>query len=136
MTNYSKVGNFLVREGLIDTAGLDRALELCATSGASLGKALADLSLADEHAVASAIAKLLHLELLEEAPAAILPEIRALLPVAFCHKHRLMPLSLTGKSLRLAMVDPTDSATIQDVIFKTSKQVVAGRGNRDAWCSS
>lgn len=125
MTKYSKVGDFLVSEGLIDAAALDLAVEARARTGVSLGKALADLSPADENAVTSAIARLLQLELLDQTPVAIAPDVRALLPIVFCRKHLVMPLSVSGKSLRLAMADPTDSSTIQDGIFKSSKQVVA-----------
>jgi type IV pilus assembly protein PilB len=122
MTKYSKVGNFLISERLIDAAALDRGLEAHLRTGVSLGKALADLGLADEGVVAAAIAKLLHIELLTELPDAP-PEVRALLPVAFCRKHLVTPLSLNGKTLRLAMADPADQATIQDVMSRCSKQV-------------
>ena len=123
MTKYSEIGDFLVSEKLIDTAGLDRGLEAQVRTGVSLGKALADLGLADEDAVASAISRLLQIELLTglpEPPA----KVKALLPAAFCRKHLVAPLSLVCKTLRLAMANPADRATIQDVTFKCSKQVV------------
>src|ERR1700730_17027312 len=119
------VGELLIRSGVIDSSGLDRALEAQSKGGLSLGKALADLGLADEGAVSAAIAQGLQLECLS----AELPEIEtamgALLPAKFCHKHLVVPLSLKGNSLRLGMADPLDYSTIQDVMFRTSKQVVA-----------
>jgi type IV pilus assembly protein PilB len=124
MTKHDKIGVFLVSEGLITADQLDRGRETHHRTGVSLGKALADLGFANETAVASGIARLLQIELLTELPEA-LAEVRALLPVAFCRKHLVVPLSLNGKALRLAMADPADHATIQNVTFNCSKQVVA-----------
>src|ERR1700676_2310564 len=125
MSKYSMIGDLLIREALIDSSGLDRALEAQSKGGLSLGKALADLGLADEGAVASAIAKGLQLESLGSTLPEIPPDLHALLPIDFCHKQLVVPLSLKGNSLRLGMADPLDYSTIQDVMFRTSKQVVA-----------
>jgi type IV pilus assembly protein PilB len=124
MTKYSKIGEFLVREKVIDTAALDRGLEAQKRTGQSLGKALADLGLADEAAVASANAKMLRIDFLTDLPEAP-PDVKALLPLTFCRKHHVAPLSLNGKTLRLAMADPDNQATLQDVTFTCSKQVLA-----------
>ena len=123
MAKFNKIGDFLVSEKVVDAAALDRGLELQTRTGVSLGKALADLGLADEGAVAAAVARMLNIELLTELPVAP-AAVKALLPVAFCRKHLVVPVSLNGKSLRLAMADPLDHATIQNVTFKCSKQVV------------
>jgi type IV pilus assembly protein PilB len=118
------VGELLIRSGVVDPSGLNRALELHSRTGVSLGKALAELGLASEDAVATAIAEGLQLECLGAELPEIATEIGALLSAKFCHKHLVVPLSLKGNSLRLAMADPLDYSAIQDVMFRTSKQVV------------
>lgn len=118
------VGEFLIRSGVIDSSGLSRAQEIHSRTGVSLGKALADLGLASEAAVATAIAEGLQLEYLGAEQPEIEIAIGALLPAQYCHKHLIAPLSLKGASLRLAMADPLDYSAIQDVMFRTSKQVV------------
>src|SRR3984893_2234240 len=124
------VGELLIRSGVIDSSGLNRAQEIQSKAGVSLGKALADLGLASEDAVSAAIAQGLQLECLS----AELPEIEtamgALLPAKFCHKHLVVPLSLKGNALRLGMADPLDYSAIQDVMFRTSKQVVPVVGSQ------
>ena len=124
------VGELLIRSGVIDSSGLNRAQEIQSKTGVSLGKALADLGLASEDAVSAAIAQGLQLECLS----AELPEIEtamgALLPAKFCHKHLVVPLSLKGNALRLGMADPLDYSAIQDVMFRTSKQVVPVVGSQ------
>ena len=117
-------GELLIRSGVVDSAGLNRAQETQSKTGFSLGKALSDLGLASEDVVSAAIAKGLQLECLGSEMPEIQTEIRALLPAKFCQKHLIVPLSLKGNSLRLAMADPLDYSSIQDVMFRTSKHVV------------
>src|SRR5258708_3834843 len=119
------IGDLLVRTGLIDSAGLARAREAQEKSNASLGTVLAALGLADEDVVAGAIAKSLRLELLGPELPEVSVELAALLPADFCRKRLVAPLSLEGKVLRLALVDPMDYSTTQDVEFRTGKRVLA-----------
>src|SRR6267154_2546364 len=120
----SGVGELLVRAGLIDSSGLSRAVEIQSKGDVSLGRALADLGLADENAVSAAIAQALRLEQLGAELPEIAPELEVLLPMKFCQKHFVVPLNLKGNSLRLGMADPLDYPTIQDVMFRSSKEVV------------
>jgi type IV pilus assembly protein PilB len=128
MIKVNMVGELLIRNGLIDSSTLQRALEIQLKSNISLGKVLSDLGLADENAVAASIAAGLQLECLSPSENAELPEIapelRDLLPVAFCQKRLVVPLSVKGNVLRLGMADPLDYSTIQDVRVRSSKEVV------------
>jgi|SRR5579859_1174034 len=125
MSNDVIIGELLVRVGLIDASALAQAREVQKRDGASLAKALEKLRLADGGAVSAAIAESLHLELLCGDVPEILPEVVALLPGDFCHKRVVVPLSVQGNSLRLALADPMDYSTIQDVEFRAGKPVVA-----------
>jgi type IV pilus assembly protein PilB len=124
MIRPSALGELLIRAGLIDASGLERAMGIQSKGNISLGKALAELGLADENAVSAAIAEGLRLEGLGAELPEIAPELEALLPMKFCKEHFVVPLSLKGNSLRLGMVDPLDYSAIQDVMFRTSRQVV------------
>lgn len=125
MSNESIIGEILVRSGLIDSAALEQARELQQKNGTSLAKALETLRLADGEDVSAAIAKSLRLESLRGDIPEILPEVVALLPGAFCRKRLTVPLSVQGNALRLALADPMDYSTTQDVEFRTGKRVVA-----------
>src|ERR1700716_3562269 len=65
MTSYGFVGDLLLRNGVVDAAGLTRAMATQAEDKATLGRALNNLSLADESVVAFTIAAALHLEYLD-----------------------------------------------------------------------
>jgi type IV pilus assembly protein PilB len=122
--NSGMVGELLTRSGIIDSSGLSRAQEIRVKTGSSLGKILSDLGLADEDVVASIIAKGLHLECLGAELPEIVTEVGTLLSAKFCRAHLIVPLSLEGNALRVAMADPLDYSVIQDVMFRTSKRAV------------
>ncbi len=103
------VEDLLARAALIDSSGIERALEIQSKSGGSLSKILADLGLPE-----------------------VLPQPTGLLPMDFCRERSVVPLSLKGNSLRLAMVNPLDYPTIQDVIFRTGKEVIAVAASESA----
>ena len=125
MSNDVMIGELLVRAGLIDSAALAEAREVQKKDGTSLAKVLQTLQLVDGRAVSRAIAESLHLELLSDEIPEILPEVLALLPRDFCHKRLVVPLSVQGNGLRLALADPMDYSTMQDVEFRVGKRVVA-----------
>ena len=125
MLKEEAIGDLLVRAGFIDASGLSRARAAQEKEGISLGKALSTLGLADEQGMAAAIAKSLKLESLGAELPDVSPEVAALLPSDFCRKRLVVPLSLQGKTLRLALADPMDYSTTQDAEFRTGKRIVA-----------
>ena len=125
MVKETAVGELLVSSGIIDAAGLARAREAQAKNGISLSKALVTLGLTDERGMVVAIAKSMRLEALEPESTAVPADVAALLPSDFCRKRAVVPLSLQGKILRLAIADPMDYSTIQDAEFRSGKRVLA-----------
>jgi type IV pilus assembly protein PilB len=103
------IEDFLARAALIDSSGIERALEIQAKNGGSIDKILADLGLPE-----------------------FLPETTGLLPIDFCRERLIVPLGLKGNSLRLAMVNPMDYPTIQDVTFRTGKEITAVAASESA----
>jgi type IV pilus assembly protein PilB len=125
MSSKGFVGDLLIRAGLVDMRGLTAALATQARDGTTIGRAIASLGLAEESAVAAAIASALQLEHVNgETPEAD-DALAALLPVAFCNKRGAAALSLAGNKLRVAVTDPLDYSILQDVEFRTGKKAVA-----------
>jgi type IV pilus assembly protein PilB len=123
-TQHAPLGDVLVKAGVVDAAGLARAVEARADRSATLGRVLAELGLADEAVVARAIATALHLDFHDATPSPT-PELTALLPLEFCRKRRTFPIALEGKQLRVAVSDPLDFGLLQDLTFRTGKKVIA-----------
>jgi type IV pilus assembly protein PilB len=124
MARTSGIGEILVREGLLDSSGLARAREAEQKEG-SVIRAVVSLGLADEEQIVAAIAGGLHLDSLGPDLPEISRDVGALVPAEFCRKRGVVPLTLQGKTLRVALSDPTDYPTLQDIEFRTGKRVIA-----------
>ena len=125
MSSYGFQGDLLLRSGVVEAAGLSRAIEAQAANGSTLGRALAGLGLADEAVVAATIAAALHLDYLDGELPVIKEDVVALLSAEFCRKNRIVPLEVDRGSIRVAVADPLDHSVLQDVGFRTDKKVVA-----------
>jgi type IV pilus assembly protein PilB len=115
VATHGFIGDLLVRKGIVDAAQLARAAAAQSAKRITLGRAIADLGLAEESEVASIIASALHLEYLDGDPPPIGPAVLALLPETLCRTHRAVPLSVSGNQLRLAVADPLNYPVFQDV---------------------
>src|SRR6185295_354947 len=114
MSSHGFVGDLLIRAGLVDAAGLALGVEAQSRQATTLGRALAGLGLADESAVAAAIAAALRLDHLAGDPPEVGAAVLALLPLAFCQKRGIAPLGLDGNVLRVAVTNPMDYSILQD----------------------
>src|SRR5713101_2047167 len=125
MSTYGFVGDLLMQSGVVDATALTRAIEVQSKHHMTLGRALADLGLADESVVTQAIASALHIEYLNGEAPQINPDVAALLSADFCRKKGVVPVGLDGARLRLAVTDPMDYSVLQDVEFRTGRKTVA-----------
>jgi type IV pilus assembly protein PilB len=117
------IQDILARSGLVAAELLSRAIETQARDGGSLGRILAGLGSIDEEAVARAVAAGLGLDHADLGEATPPDEATRLLPPLFCRQRSVVPLGLAPRSLRLAMSDPLDLGTIEDVQFRANRNV-------------
>ncbi len=125
MNKESVIGELLVRSKVVDASGIGRATLAQAGTSMSLAQALVSLGLATEEDISAAIAKGLNLEYMGSSLPEVAPETARILPADFCRQRMVAPLSVAGRVLRLAIADPLDYYTIQDVEFRSRKQVAA-----------
>ena len=117
------LGRLLLDRGAVTAKALASALDEQRESGRRLGEILVDKGLADGELVARALAEQLGLAY-ATPPIDSEPSARALVRPALARDRRVPPLSAAAKSLRLAMVDPLDLRTVDDVRFQTGRRVV------------
>ena len=98
MSPYGFIGDLLIRQGVVDAEGMTRALAVPAAQATTIGRALADLGLAEESVVAAVIASALHLEFVDGEPPVVAEDVAALLPAEFCRKARVVPLDVPAMS--------------------------------------
>ena len=104
---------------LIDKAGVTKAAKLADERKQPLVVMFVRELGIDELALIAAIKKQTRVPILDPAVVRVDPDALRLLPKEACARLRVMPLGITtdlnGKLLRLAMADPTDSATVAEV---------------------
>jgi type IV pilus assembly protein PilB len=113
-----------VETGRVSPRQIDEALQFQAGSGLRLGELLVRKGWIDAETVARLLARQLGLP---HAPAPLQPdpETAALIPADQARRLRVLPLSRSGRRLRLAMSDPLDLDAVRDVAFRTGRRVAA-----------
>jgi len=118
------LGRLLVEEGRIAEADLERALEAQRGTGERLGQVLVTMGLLPEEELARSLARQLNLPYLEP-PLPHDAEAVQLVRVDLARARMVIPVALSPRRLRLAMADPLDLATVDDVRFQTGRSVEA-----------
>ena len=125
----TRLGDLLLKQGLVNTAQLDEALKYQVIFGGKLGTNLIEMGIVEE----DEIARILSQQFQVPTPTAeevmnVEPQVLALLPRALVEQHSVIPLKLEGRRLTLLMPDPSNYKLIDDLAFRTGliiKPVVA-----------
>ncbi|HEY8470632.1 MAG TPA: ATPase, T2SS/T4P/T4SS family, partial [Longimicrobiales bacterium] len=115
------LGQLLLADGVVDAAELAGALEEQRRTRERLGAVLVRRGLDARH-VARALARQLRLAYAEPPLA---PDRAALAAVdrGLAVRLRVLPLAVDGRTLRVAMADPLDTAAVDDLQFQTGRRV-------------
>lgn len=114
-----RLGDILVREGLITKQQLDEALAEQRNSGARLGYCLVKMGIIKEIEITKMLAKQYRMPAVDLSRFEVDPAILKLVPPDVAVKHCVLPLKREGRMLTLAMADPSDGATLDDLKFIT-----------------
>jgi len=120
-----KLGALLVASGLVTQGQLDSALSHQNDGGGRLGELLVSERLVSEHDIVTAVAGQMHIGVVDLTQTTPQPAALGLLPRDFIVRRRLMPLSLDDNgSLVVAMTNPLDVISIDEIGMRTKKRVV------------
>jgi type IV pilus assembly protein PilB len=121
-----KLGALLVASGLLDQLQLDSALARQKANGRRLGEVLVRDSFVSETDLVRALAGQLHLEIADLSQVSPSPAAIGLLPRDFIIRHRLLPFRLDDEgTLVVAMTDPLDVVTLDEIRLRTKRSVKA-----------
>lgn len=116
-----KLGELLVREGLITPSELEEALKCQVIFGGRLGTNLIELGLIEEEEIAKTLSRKLGLpwvnppEMLMDIPAGVLAAVSA----ALADRYKVIPMRLENRRLTLAMLNPSDLRAVEEIAFCT-----------------
>ncbi len=115
-TQRKKLGEILVQSGILTDEQLQKALEKQKKTGKRLGEVLVDLHFTSEVEMAKTLGSQMGYQFVD-AISSIDNDILLLVPESLVKKHGVIPLRLEGGTLIVAMADPLDFNTIQDLSF-------------------
>lgn len=110
-----QLGEILVGEGLLSRDDLEIALIEHHKTGQRLGELLRKMGFVAEDDLQRALAKQLALPFVKLSEQQIPPAIISLVPARVVNHYHLIPVEKVNGSLRVAMVDPLDVHTLDDL---------------------
>jgi hypothetical protein len=121
-----RLGEILLDAGIIDGTQLQAALGHQRRWGGRLGQALIDLKMASEEQIVSTLATKMRferapVESIEYGPG--LELALRLVPHEFAERNQLLPYAADAASLWVAMADPTNMGVIDELAFRTGRNV-------------
>ena len=114
-----KLGQILLKEGLITEEQLEKAIEIQKKDGTRLGETLINLGILTEKDIVVAMAKQLSIPYASYAKGLLKPsenqDLAKLVPEDYARKNMLIPVSRHMDSLTVAFMDPLDLIAIDNL---------------------
>jgi type IV pilus assembly protein PilB len=114
-----RIGDLLVREGLITREQLARALEEQRQNGTRVGYNLIKLGFIEENELTKMLARQYKMPAIDLARFEVDPKIAKMIPTELAVKNLVIPLKRDGRTLTIAMADPTNLGVLEDLKFIT-----------------
>ncbi len=123
---YWRLGDLLVSSKVITEEQLEQALSAQRAEGKNkrLGTVLIEKGIITENQLIDTLQMQLGVEFIDLNTTAISPEMAAILPKNIAKKHMVIPVRVVRDELYLAMVDPLNFITIEEVQAATRKKVI------------
>ena len=119
-----RLGELLLREGVITDDQLAAALAEQEATGGKLGQILVRIGASDEETIARTLAEQKGIEFVSLPMFPIDREAASLIPARMAKRSLIIPVGFRDGSLVLAMADPLDVEAIDDVHLRTGRSVI------------
>ena len=118
-----RLGDLCVREGLISQEQLQKALADARTNNSRLGVVLVKLGFVEEDELTRALARQYQVPAVDLDRVKVDPKILKLISGEVAFKHLVLPLRRMGRTLTVAMANPSDLSAIDDLKFITRYEI-------------
>ena len=118
-----KLGELLVRTGRIDQTQLNEALALQKDQGGRVGTNLVKLGYLTEKQLVDSLAQHFKVPAVDLNGMDIDEAVIKIIPADLARKYTILPVSKTGATVTVAMIDPTNVFAMDDVKFMTGYRV-------------
>jgi type IV pilus assembly protein PilB len=120
--NNERIADLLIEQGLMDRAQADDLLETT-QNGKTIAAAIVDKGVLDETQFYETLADALGTEVIDLSEIEISASILELIPAGLARLHRALPIDVQEDVIRVALVDPLDVETIEDLRFVLGREV-------------
>jgi type IV pilus assembly protein PilB len=120
-----RLGDRLVREGFITAEQLQAGLADAKQHGTRIGYSLIKLGFVPEEALTRMLANQYHVPAVDLERVEVDERILRLVPGPLALKHQVLPLRRKGRTLVVAMANPTDASAIDNLKFVTCHDIEA-----------
>jgi type IV pilus assembly protein PilB len=121
--NNERIADLFIDQGLMDRAQADDVLLETSQNGKAIEQAMVDHGIVDEAQFYRAIAEALGSEVVELDEVEFSPQILRLIPAGLARLHRALPVGEADNAIRVALVDPLDTQTIEDLRFVLGRDI-------------
>lgn len=118
-TGTERLGDLLVRDGLITREQLQQALAEQKGTGNRLGYTLVKLGFVEETEITKMLARQYRMPAVDLSRFEVDERIVKLVPADVAVRHTVLPLKREGRTLTVAMSDPTNGSVMDDLKFIT-----------------
>jgi len=118
-----RLGELFVREGLVTQEQLNEGLAEARSSGTRIGYALVHLGFVAEEELTRMLARQYRVPAVDLEKVTVDPKILKLISPSVAQKHLVLPLRRVGRTLTVAMTNPTDFSAIDDLKFITKLDI-------------
>jgi type IV pilus assembly protein PilB len=118
-TDRDQLGQYLLQEGLLSREQLVQAMTEQKSSGQRLGYVVVRLGMVEENEVTKLLARLYRMPAVDLTRFEVEPTVLKLIPADIATKQVVLPLKREGRTLTVAMADPTNIGLVDDLKFIT-----------------
>ena len=121
--NARQTLNIFTEQGIVDPRVVDDILQEAASTGKTLCDVLVDYQAVTEEGYYQAVASAIGAEFVNLKDFVPPPELLKMLPAGLAQLHRAFPLGFEDNMLQIALVDPLNPQTVEDLRFAIGKDV-------------
>jgi type IV pilus assembly protein PilB len=119
----ARLGDILIRRGLVTQGQLEAALAAQGSERGMLGRILVRRGLLTMDQLGEALAEQFGVPFAEVVPQAVNPQIVRLIPERLARQRSCVPIAVSGSTMQLAMVAPDDIETISEAELITGYHI-------------
>ncbi|MEP6494836.1 MAG: ATPase, T2SS/T4P/T4SS family [bacterium] len=118
-SSSERIGDLLLREGVITQEQLSKALQEQKQNGTRVGYNLVKLGFIQEIELTKTLAKQHKMPAVDLSRFEVDPKIARMIPADLAQKNMVIPLRREGRTLTVAMADPSNLGVLEDLKFIT-----------------